>query len=567
MIILLFFAFISGLVTILAPCIWPLLPIVLSSSATGGRAKPLGITLGIIISFAAFTLTISYIVKIFPFDPNVLRLFAVLVITLLGLTLLIPRLTQILEGGLSRFSGRFAGLTKTKDQGFRGGLITGLALGIVWSPCAGPILATIATLAATQTVNFGIILVTVVYVIGLGIPLFLFATVGSKVFSQSRVLTPYTATIQRFFGVIMILTALAIFTNYDKVLQVKLLDAFPSYSNFLYKLEGNKSVQEQLNQLKSKKSIPPEAPMNKNIIMITPTSGLPNLGPAPEFTGIAKWLNVNKPLTMQELRGKVVLIDFWTYTCINCIRTLPFVTSWYEKYKDKGFVVVGVHTPEFEFEKNTNNVLGAIKQYSIHYPVAQDNSYATWNAYSNQYWPAHYLIDAEGNIRKTHFGEGEYEEMEMAIKTLLEEVGKKVDTTTLQMTDQTPHTRLTPETYLGSARMPITDYLTFSGKWDTKDEYSSSHKGSMLELKFFAEKVYLVINPGTMRDEVKVFLDGKLVDNTKAGADVRDGYVQFKTNSLDNLYNLIDLKGNPGEHLLRLEFDSDGTKVYAFTFG
>src|SRR3989344_5684271 len=213
MLILLLFAFISGLVTILAPCIWPLLPIILSSTVTGGKAKPMGITLGIITSFAFFTLTISYIVKIIPFDPNLLRLFAVGVIGFLGLVLIIPKLSQILEGWVSRYSSKFARFTGNKDNGFKGGLITGLALGVVWSPCAGPILATIATLAATQSVNSGIILVTAVYVIGVGIPLFSFATIGSKIFSQTRALSLYTGQIQKFFGVVMILTAVAIFTN------------------------------------------------------------------------------------------------------------------------------------------------------------------------------------------------------------------------------------------------------------------------------------------------------------------------------------------------------------------
>ncbi|MBI4009270.1 redoxin domain-containing protein [Candidatus Roizmanbacteria bacterium] len=566
MIILLAFAFISGLVTILAPCIWPLLPIVLSSSTTGGKSKPLGITLGIVISFAVFTLTISYIVKIIPFDPNILRLFAVLIIGFLGLSLVIPQLSQFLEGWVSRFSGRLAGFTKTSDSGFKGGLVTGLALGIVWSPCAGPILATIATLAATQSVNFGIVLVTIVYVIGVGIPLFLFATVGSRIFSRSRVLSPYTGLIQKIFGVIMILTALAIFTNYDKVLQVKLLDLFPSYSNFLFKLESSQAVKQQLDELKGKKEMPKKAPMNENIIMITPSSSLPNLGPAPEFVGIYKWLNVEKPLTMQELRGKVVLIDFWTYTCINCIRTLPFVTSWYEKYKDKGFIVVGVHTPEFEFEKKTENVLGALKQYNIHYPVPQDNDYKTWDAYNNHYWPAKYLIDTRGNIRYTHFGEGEYEQAEKNIQTLLKEAGNRVKDETVQIEDQTPRMRLTPETYLGKLRMEP-GAVEFKGNWDLQDEFSSSSRGSVLEFNFYADKVFLVITPESINDKVKVLLDGKVVEVSNAGSDVKNGYIQFDSNSPNDLYNLINLKGNPGEHLLRLEFENAGTQIYAFTFG
>ena len=565
MLILLLFAFISGLVTILAPCIWPLLPIILSSTTTGGKSKPLGITLGIITSFAFFTLTISYIVKIIPLDPDILRLFAVLIIGFLGVTLVVPKLTQIVEGLVSRFSGKFAGLTQTKDQGFRGGMITGLALGIVWSPCAGPILATIATLAATQSVNLGIVLVTVFYVIGVGIPLFAFATTGSRFFTRSKLFSPYTLAIQKVFGVIMVLTSVAIYTNYDKVIQVRLLDAFPSYSNFIFDLESNETVKEQLNILKGKKEMPKESPMNKNIIMVTPSNTLPNLGAAPEFVGIAKWLN-SDPLTMKGLKGKVVLIDFWTYTCINCIRTLPYVTSWYEKYKDQGLVVVGVHTPEFEFEKKTENVLGAIKQYKINYPVAQDNDYRTWRAYDNHYWPAKYLIDAEGIIRYTHFGEGKYEETEKNIQSLLKEAGSQVKNNIVETEDQSPGIRLTPERYLGTGRRAFGAFSLF-GYWEEEQEYIQSVNNSVLEMDFYAKKVHLVITPKTAADKIKVLLDGKAVDEANEGSDVQNGYVQFKSESPNDLYDLIDSDKGSGNYKIRLELESEGTKIFAFTFG
>ena len=574
MIILLLFAFLSGLVTIAAPCIWPLLPIVLSASATGGKSKPLGVTLGIISSFAFFTLTISYVVKIIPFDPNVLRLFAVIVISFLGLVLVIPKLSQILEGYVSRFSGKVG--SKIQDrQGFGGGFITGVALGVVWSPCAGPILATIATLAATRAVNLQVILVTVVYVIGVGIPLFLFAFLGNKLFTKSRVLSKHTGRIQQVFGIIMILTALAIYTNFDKALQAKLLNIFPSYSNSLTQLESN--VQTQLNGLKGSNTLPektgqPLSPMGDQ---------LPNLGAAPEFTGINKWLNTDKPLSIKDLRGKVVLVDFWTYTCINCIRTLPFVTSWYDKYKDKGFVVIGVHTPEFEFEKNTDNVKNAIQQYKIHYPVAQDNDYSTWQTYNNQYWPAEYLIDAQGNIRRTHFGEGEYDQTEMKIKELLEEAGKKVDNSLLNMKDQTPTGQLSPETYVGSKRIEnissseqvkggvqtfsIQDglplhYFSFGGTWDIQPEYAVTAKDSTLDFHFFAKKVFLVITPKKAGDEVKVSVD-KQPGN---GGDVKSGIITLDT---PRLYELVSLKKTAEDHTLHLEFLEEGTEVFAFTFG
>lgn len=569
MTILLFFAFVSGLVTILAPCIWPLLPIVLSASTTGGRQKSLGITLGIMSSFLTFTLSVSYLVKLFHFDPNILRLVAVIVISFLGLTLLVPWLSQKLEGLMSRISGRFTPTASKKKQGFLGGYLTGLVLGVVWSPCAGPILATIATLAATTSVNFQVILVTLSYVVGLGIPLFLFSQGSAIFFTRTRFISRYTGRIQQIFGAVMILTALAIFTNYDKVVQVKLLEVFPSFSNFLYGIENNQEVQKQLNILKKKKDEMKREMPKVNL----PGSDLPNLGPAPEFVGIAKWLNAEKPIRMADLRANVVLIDFWTYTCINCVRTLPHVTGWYEKYKDRGFVVVGVHTPEFEFEKNTQNVINAIQQYGIHYPVAQDNTYSTWNAYDNHYWPAKYLVDVKGNIRYIHFGEGEYEQTEKNIQLLLNEAGRQTKEETMNLEDQTPITRLTPETYLGAARRerftsdkrPLSLHqFKLEGIWDTQEEYAIPKKGAALELRFFADKVFIVITPKTKPGTFQVFLDGKIISKDSWGKDAIGGRV---TLDVPRLYNLIDLHGKNGDHILRLQFETDGTRLYAFTFG
>lgn len=587
MIILLIFAFLSGLVTIAAPCIWPLLPIILSSSATGEKRKPLGITLGIMLSFTIFTLTLSYLVKLIPFDPNILRLFAVVVIAFFGFSLLIPQLNKIVEGWVSRLSAMFGNKMGKNGNGFGGGFLTGFALGIVWSPCAGPILATIAALAATTSVNIGVVLVTVGYVMGVGIPLFLFALLGSRIFTRTKALSRYTGKIQQVFGLIMIITALAIFTNYDKVVQAKLLSIFPSYSGFLNTLEANPQVQQQLNVLKGKKDMPIEKNMNKPLAPVQ-ISDLPDLGSAPEFTGITKWLNTEKPVTLSDLKGKVVLVDFWTYTCINCIRTLPFVTRWYDKYKDKGFVVIGVHTPEFEFEKQSENVQAAIKQYAIHYPVAQDNDYATWNAYNNQYWPAEYLIDARGHVRRTHFGEGEYDQTEMYIKTLLEEAGQTVDNKTIELNDQTPTTQMTPETYLGAKRMerfasnegvsggkqtftlsePVgQDRFGYSGTWDVQYEYAKSFPNAKLVLDFYADKVHLVITPSSKDDKVKVLLDGKPVTAENEGSDVKNGYIQFNNDHMDDLYNVIDLHGSTENHLLELQFETGGTQVFAFTFG
>lgn len=588
MTILLFFAFVSGLITIFAPCIWPLLPIILSSTATGGHKKPLGITLGIMTSFALFTLTISYIIRIIPFDPNVLRLFAVIVIGFLGVTLAVPKLSGLLEGYVSRLSGSF-GVTGQNRSGFWGGYITGFSLGAVWTPCAGPILATIATLAATTSVNFQVVLVTLVYVLGVGIPLFLFATLGRVLFTKSRILSQYTGRIQQIFGVIMILTAIAIYTNYDRVLQAKLLDAVPAYSSFVTDLESNDTVKNELQKLKGDKGGDDK---NGAVFELFPEDENQKLfnenKKAPEFTGITKWLNVSKPLTMKELKGKVVLIDFWTYTCINCIRTLPHVTAWYDKYKDDGFVVVGVHTPEFAFEKDTKNVEQAIQQYNIKYPVAQDNDFATWNAYANQYWPAEYLIDANGVIRRTHFGEGEYEEMEKAIQILLKESGRKVSTKIETMPDETPHGQISPETYLGTDRMEYyyptgtiddgeqsftlidgisPNSFSFGGTWNVSDKYSTALKDATLNYSFTADQVFLVFKLDEKTPKtgarIKVYMDGKLVNASNEGADVKDGIL---TVTKDNLYRLINLHGKSGNHILKLEF-LNPIQAYAFTFG
>lgn len=591
MVILLFFAFLAGLVTILAPCIWPLLPIVLSTSLGGGKRKSLGITLGIVLSFAVYNLSISYLVRLFGLNPEILRYLAIIVLLALGIMMVVPYLSRLFEGIVSRLAGRVGSGGNTR-HGFWGGLVTGLSLGVIWTPCAGPILTAIATLSATASVNFGIILVTTFYLIGVAIPLFAFSYGGQKIVSETRFLSRYTGRVQQVFGVILLLTSLAIATNYDKLIQAKLLDALPSYASFLTSFENNDTIKKEIAAIKNPKNSSNDGLLN--LTSSTDETGLFNVTPqpAPDFAGVTNWLNLpggspEKSLSIADLKGKVVLVDFWTYTCINCIRTLPFVTSWYDKYKDKGFVVVGVHTPEFEFEKNTENVLAAIKRFNIHYPVAQDNDYGTWNAYSNQYWPAEYLIDARGQVRRVHFGEGEYDKMEKAIQTLLKDAGQaNVSSSTVEMTDQTPRMRLSPETYLGAKRMqyyfpngslslssmkeftlntnPPENTFSLGGNWMVSDEYSGTGSNASLVYHFFSEKVFLVMKPANSGNAtVKVFLDGKPVNASNSGLDVKDGVATVDS---DRLYNIIDLRGAAGEHILKLEF-SPGVQAFAFTFG
>lgn len=585
---LLFFAFLSGVITIFAPCIWPILPIVLSASVGGGR-RPLGIALGIAASFSFFTLALSYIVHIIPFDPNIIRMIAVLVIGALGLSLTIPMISRVLEGWVSRVSSRFAPAASSSigaQSGFRGGFFVGISLGAVWSPCAGPILAAVATFAATRAVSIEVVFLTLAFAAGVAIPLFLLALLGNRAFEKSRLLNRYTGRIQQVFGVIMVLAAIAIYAGFDKQLQTKLLDLFPSYGSFVTSIEENDAVSSALEQLGGASASDTALESSKSA---SSGESLPNLGRAPELASAGPWLNTDgEELSLTDLRGKVVLVDFWTYSCINCIRTLPFVTRWYDTYKDQGFVVIGVHTPEFEFEKKTENVADAIDRYAIHYPVVQDNDYGTWRAYRNRYWPAHYLIDAEGNIREKHFGEGKYDETEAAIRSLLAEMGASAEvgaTSLADVPDETPSIRLTPETYVGLARLDRFDsqespspgtstytlpktlplnHFAYAGSWMIDDENGTAQEDASLSIRFHAGKVFLVLSPPAGGiGIVRVFLDGNPV-GIYAGSDVRDGMVRVDSS---RLYELVNLRDGAGDHVLRLDFETPGTSAYAFTFG
>lgn len=574
MLLLLFFAFLAGIVTILSPCILPVLPIVLSGSVAGDKKRPLGIIVGFILSFTFFTLFLTKIIEFTGIPSDTLRFVAAGVLLLFGVSLLLPRFQVVMELVFTKLS--VITPKSGTHTGFFGGILIGLSIGLIWSPCVGPILASVIALAATSKVTTQSFLITLSYSIGSGIPMFFIMYGGQNLLQKNPWLLQNTTKIQKIFGVLMILMSGMIFFNWDRNFEQFI--ATTQYGTNITKLEENSAVRKQLDLLKKTQSS--NSQESSNDLFNTNT-------PAPDFAGVTKWLNPDKPLTMQELRSKVVLIDFWTYTCINCIRTLPYVTSWYDKYKDKGFIVIGVHTPEFEFEKKTDNVLQAIKQYKIHYPVAQDNDYATWNAYNNQYWPAEYLIDVKGTIRRTHFGEGEYDQMEMAIKKLLEEAGNKVDKKIVDIPDQTPKEQLSPETYVGSKRVefyypsvtlsngtqsfelqtPATSSFSLGGTWTITDENAVSGKDAVLVYKFHAQKVFLVMRPNSVNQNatVKVYFNNKAVDNSIAGSDVKSGVITVDS---DRLYNIIDLsKTKSLEGELKLEFQTPGTEVFAFTFG
>lgn len=569
MLLLILIALLAGFVTVLSPCILPVLPIVLGSSIAGGKLRPLGVITGLIVSFSAFTLVISRLVALLGLPASALRIGAVVIIALLGLMLLIPALSQQIEALVSRLSG----LAGTRSRsGWWGGVLTGATLGVVWAPCAGPILATITTLAATQEASAAVTGLVVAYAVGAGVPLLGIAYGGRALVQRTRRLTQYSGRVQQVFGGLMVATALLMAFNADVRFTVWATSALPSeWTALLQAPETSAAVQQQLDAIDGQ----PEP-----AAQTAPTANGPA---APEFTGISNWIN-SQPLSLEQLRGKVVLVDFWTYSCINCIRTLPYTTAWYEKYKDTGLVVVGVHAPEFAFEQETPNVEDAVKRYNITYPVAQDNGFKTWRAYENHYWPAEYLIDANGVLRHSHFGEGSYDETEQLIQQLLAEKGTAVQADIVKASAAPGGGEQTPETYVGTDRqerfasaeparenavtnyrLPTTlpkDSFAVSGQWQFQGQFAqTSGSDTKLLLHFTAKDVYLVM-ASDQPTPVDVAVVGSAQTNTSEDVD-KQGQI---TVGQSRLYHLVQLP-NAQDNTLELHFAQPGVKVYAFTFG
>lgn len=552
MFILIVYSFIAGLVTILSPCILPLLPIILSSGVTGSKRRPLGVIIGFIISFTLATLVLASIVKLTGISADSLRFFAIAILFLFGLVLLIPSLQKVWEQIISRF---VSSSPTTTRSGFSGGILIGLSLGIVWTPCVGPILATIITLAATSTITSSTVLITASYAVGTAIPLFLIMQGSTRLLTHFTWFKTHSRLIQQFFGAFMILTALMLQFQLDRRFQTYILTTFPNYGTGLTQIEDTETVRESLNTL--------------FIAGGNMKSNLKKLGKAPELSGGQSWLN-SDPLTLAGLEGKVVLIDFWTYSCINCIRTLPYLRAWHEKYAEKGLVIIGVHSPEFEFEKSLSNLTRAAADFELKYPIVQDNEFTIWRAYNNHYWPAKYLIDKDGAIRYTHFGEGSYAETEQTIQELL---GESVDLVNMPTYK---HESRSPETYLGYWRLTnvisspkivknkletyqtpdkfTTNGIGLEGSWTVFEKHATPKPSSSLYFRFDAKEVNLVMSPVDENSSptIKIYLDGEFQKDLKV--------------EKDQLYNLIKL--DQGEnHTIQIEFPAGGVEVYAFTFG
>ena len=583
MALLMLFGFVAGAGTALSPCVLPVLPIALSAGATGGRRRPLGIVIGLAVSFTFATVALVYVIAALGLPDDLLRKLAIAVLLAFGVILMIPPLAARIEAWLSRFASR-AGVRRGGD-GFWSGIAVGASLGLVYAPCAGPILAGVITVSASQSFTAGRLAVALSYGIGSAVVLYLLMLGGRRVVAP---LARRGTGLQVAMGAVMVVVALAMLQNYDVRFQNSIASDLPSFLvNPTQSLEETASARSALSEVRGESAHGIGA---KAIEAPLPTGGtgghssLPVLGTAPEFVDNQRWFNTpgDRPLSLRGLRGRVVLVDFWTYSCINCLRTLPYLKAWDARYRKDGLTIVGVHSPEFPFEKDAGNVAEAIRRNGLRYPVVQDNDLATWSAYGNQYWPAEYFVDAQGRVRYVHFGEGSYGEKEKVIRELLAEAGDRVGRRMSGAHGLAPSAGVsTPETYLGAARAerftnpilspglhdftrappPPPNEFAYRGRWRI-GLHSATAAGGSLSLNFGARRVYLVLgSPGQSR-RVRVLLDGHLIPNGLAGSDVRDGTA---TVSSQRLYELVDLP-RVSHHVLRL-VPERGVTGYAFTFG
>jgi cytochrome c biogenesis protein CcdA/thiol-disulfide isomerase/thioredoxin len=540
--VLLLIGFLAGLVTAISPCVLPVLPVLLAGGASG--RKPLRIVAGLVVSFSIFTLFASWLLGKLGLPQDLLRNLAIALLFVMAGVLLLPRAALVLEQSLSFFS-------RLRPANAGGGFFLGATLGLVFVPCAGPFLAAITTAAARENFGGRTIAATLAYAAGAAIPMLAIARGGREVSGRIRA---RAEQLRMASGAIIAIVALGLVFHVDD----HLAQLTPGYTTFLQdKIEQSSAAQRELAKVRGGGETLTAKPKTGG--------GLPDYGVAPALHADGDWIN-SKPLTLKQLRGKVVLIDFWTYSCINCLRTLPHLEAWDATYRSKGLVIIGVHTPEFAFEHVTSNVRSAVKRLGIRYPVVQDNRFNTWDNYANQYWPAEYLIDRTGHVRHTHFGEGEYPQTEALIRQLLAVKGKHAK----QLPDVTPTEAMTPETYLGYARISnytgtqivpdklaqytfasslYSNALSYDGTWRVGSEQIAAIKDARLRLDFQAKDVYIVLGG---KGTVQVLIDGKQTKTLRVAA--------------EKLYTVRASNTLAAHALLELRF-SPGVQAYSFTFG
>ncbi|HLH67039.1 MAG TPA: cytochrome c biogenesis protein CcdA [Solirubrobacteraceae bacterium] len=597
MLLLLAFALIAGAGTAITPCVLPVVPALLSASAAGGRRRPLGIVIGLAAAFTVAIVALAQLVRGVGLAGGAARTLAVVVLIAFGIVMLVPELAERVQAPLSRLA-RFG--PRRRGTGLRSGLAVGAALGFVCAPCAGPILAAVTSVSASTGANARVVSVALAYSAGLSAVMLAYGLGGRAVLDRLR-RRLRGDIVERSLGVVLLATGIVMAANLDVRFE-ELLARDTSLPAFLVdptrSLESSSALQRQLASLRApsrfarrQARLSAATPVAERAGVAIPgvrTPPLPDLGTAPPFTDTQRWFNTpgGRPLTLAALRGHVVLVDFWTYTCINCIRTLPFLEGLWSTYHRYGLEIVGVETPEFTFEQNAANVAQAIADDGIRYPVVQDNRYGTWNAYQNQYWPAEYLIDARGQVRHTQFGEGDYLQDEAAVRELLYEAGahRLPPPMRLRVTLPSPGLR-TPETYLNPQRAPgemLAQPLTpgvhryagvsapalnefgLRGLWYVGSQsVTPLAAGASITGRFDAEHVYLVMtSAGDRPRSVRVLLDGRPIAPAQAGSDVHGGAVTVVG---QRLYALVSLAGDQ-QHTITLLIPP-GVSAYDFTFG
>jgi len=590
--------FLGGMLTILSPCILPVLPFVFARAEQPFLKSGLPLLLGMALTFAAVaTLAAvggSWAVHINQYG----RTLALLLLAAFAMTLLSRRAADWLARPFVALGNRLTRQDRAPgpNAGIGRSLLLGVATGLLWAPCAGPILGLVLTGAALSGANAQTTLLLFAYAAGAATSLAVALLAGGRLFAALKRGLGAGEWIRRSLGVAVLLAVAAIAFGWDSGVLTRLSVA--GTGRFEQALISNIAPRNFAGGGSlSQGNVAPggDADANRLGASAAGLQELPIEGNFPSLSGATAWLN-SGPLTPEALRGKVVVIDFWTYSCINCLRSVPYVKAWYEKYKANGLVVIGVHAPEFAFEKDLDNVRRAVHDLGIVYPVALDNDYSIWRGFNNQYWPAHYFIDVEGRIRAHHFGEGEYDRSEAIIRQLLTEAGAK-DLRQVATTASGAGVQVAPdladmrsaETYIGYARAnhfasspeiapdrsqmytapakPSLNQWGLAGSWTvTKERAVLDRAGGKIFFRFHARDLHLVLGPGTAGKSVRfrVTLDGAApganhgVDTDSDGA----GAV-----SEQRLYQLIRQSGDIGEHTFTIEFLDDGVQAYAFTFG
>ncbi|MBU0526484.1 MAG: cytochrome c biogenesis protein DipZ [Gammaproteobacteria bacterium] len=585
---LLVLAYLGGVLTIVSPCILPVLPFVFARTGQPFMKSGLPLLAGMAVTFALVASLAAvgggWVVQVNQYG----RWLALLFVALFGLTLLLPRLAERLTRPLVAAGSRLSEAAGADARPRPGAsFLIGVATGLLWAPCAGPILGLLLTGAALQGASIATTLLLLAYAAGAATSLAVALLLGGKVFAAMKRSIGAGEWVRRGLGAAMLAGVAAIALGLDTGILARVSTA--STGGLEQALVGR---------------LAGKSPNNSGAMMAAggamkmsakAPGALPIEGNLPPLDGAVQWLN-SPPLTAQALKGKVVLVDFWTYSCINCLRTLPYVKAWAEKYRDQGLVVIGVHAPEFAFERDVGNVTKAMKDLGINYPVAIDNDYKIWRAFNNEYWPAHYFADAQGRIRYHHFGEGEYAESERVIQQLLREAGAskvadgliKADATGVQLAPDMNEVQ-SPETYVGYQRAEhfvpqtglvpdkVSAYSTpaqlalndwgLDGQWNVGSERAiSSAPASRIVYRFHARDLHLVLGPGADGKPVrfKVLIDGKAPGDAH-GTDVAPDGSGSVTEQ--RLYQLVRQNGGVTDRTFSIEFLDPGVSAYAFTFG